>query len=63
MQTRIKTNYDDDNLYCVNSKELIPIGDKYIEIEEECYGEIITKTYSLEYAPTEEDEEDPYISE
>lgn len=59
---KLKINYNDDNLYCIYSKELIIIGEKYIEIEEEYQGSIINKIYKIDYAPIDEDEE-PYIGE
>lgn len=61
---KIKVNYENENLWCTYSKERIEIGEKYVEIKEDCLGEIIIKSYKTEYAPTEEDEEDydePYL--
>ena len=45
---KIKINNDNDNLWCLYLKERIEIGDKYIEVVEECLGETIIKTYSYE---------------
>lgn len=60
---KIKINDYDEALYCAYSKQRIQIGEKYIVIEEDYLGEEITKTYKMEYAPTEEEieDEDPWI--
>lgn len=63
MNTRIKINKDRDELFCIYSKERINIGERYVEIEEENYGEVIVKSYKPEYAPTEDDFEDLYVGE
>jgi hypothetical protein len=63
MSTKIKQNHDDDELYCVYSKQRIHIGEKYVEITEDEFGDIIIKTYLLEYAPTEDEDDDIYIGE
>jgi len=60
---KIKQNHDNIELYCIESKELIEIGEKYVEVEEEYQGEIIIKTYKMQYCPTDEEDEDPYIGE
>ncbi len=57
---KIKTNLDNDDLWCVYSKEKIEIGEKYAEIEEDYLGDIIIKQYKLDYIPTE-DNEDLYL--
>jgi len=58
---RVKTNFDNDDLWCVYSKEKIEIGKKYVEVQEDCLSDIIVKTYKLEYAPSEDEDEEPYI--
>jgi len=60
---KIKTNLSNESLYCIYSKQRIEVGEKYIEIEEPYFDGIITKTYKLDYAPSEEEylEEDPWI--
>ena len=51
MEIKILINYDNDELYCVYSKERINIGETYILKVEQIYsGEIIELTYKLEYA-------------
>lgn len=54
---KILTNIDNDELYCVYSKERIEIGEKYAIVEEECMGEKITKPYKLENVPSENEDE------
>lgn len=46
---KIKINYNNDSLYCLYSKELILIGERYIEIVENYLDEEIIKTYKYEY--------------
>lgn len=46
---KIKINYNDDALYCLYTKELIPIGERYVEVVEEYLGEDIPKTYCYEH--------------
>lgn len=46
---KVKLNYNNDKLYCIYSKELIEIGEKYIEVVEDYLGEKIIKTYAYEY--------------
>lgn len=59
---RVLINYDNDNLYCVECKEVIEIGEKYIIIEEEIYGDqIIEKPYHPDCVPLQD--EDVYIGE
>jgi len=59
---RVKVNYNNDDLWCAYSKERIEIGEKYIEeLERDSQG-TFTKTYKLEYAPIENEDEDPFIS-
>lgn len=43
MKVRINSNNND--LWCLYSKELIEIGEKYIEVMEDCLGDLIPKTY------------------
>lgn len=60
---KVKINSDDDQLYCIYSKEKIEIGEKYIEIEEDYLGDIIPKTYKMEYAPIEDEDDELYLGE
>lgn len=60
---RVKINYNNDDLFCVYSKQRIEIGEKYIEIIERDSQGTFAKTYKLEYAPAENEDEDPYISD
>ncbi len=55
---KIKINHDNENLYCIYSKERIEIGEKYVEVEEEFSDDVIVKTYKLENAPSDEDSDD-----
>ena len=59
---KIFINHDNEDLWCCFSKERI---EKYAEIEEDYLGEIIYKTYKLEYAPSENEleDEEPWISD
>jgi len=59
---KVKINLDNDDLWCLYSKEKIEIGEKYAEIEEDCLSDIIIKTYKLECCPLE-DEDDIYLGE
>ena len=43
MKVRINSNNND--LWCLYYKELIEIGERYIEITENCLGDEIFKTY------------------
>lgn len=53
---KVQYNDNNDNLWCVNCKERIHLGDKYIVIEEEVYGdEIVEKEYHLECVPEMEE--------
>lgn len=58
---KILINYDQDDLWCIECKERINIGEKYVEIIEEYGGEKIPKTYHLDCAPSEEESEDEDI--
>lgn len=55
----MKSKFNDDNeeLYCDWCKELINLGEQYIETKEECYGEKIKKNYHVECLPEMEDDE------
>lgn len=59
---KIKVNYDNENLWCSYSKERINIGEKYVEKKEIVLDETIIKNYKLDNAPTEDDEDDVWIS-
>ena len=43
---KIKINHNNDDLWCLYTKEQILIGERYIEIVEEYLEEKIPKTYS-----------------
>ena len=45
----IKTNWKNDDLWCIYSKEKIQIGEKYVEAIETYGGEPIPKTYKIEH--------------
>ena len=42
-------NYNNENLYCIYSKEKIVVGEEYAVVLEEYLNESIKKTYKLEY--------------
>lgn len=54
MNSRIKYN-DDGGIYCIYCKEIINIGEKYIEIEETYCNEKIKKSFHLDCVPIEEE--------
>lgn len=62
---RIKINHNDEDLWCIYSKERIEVGEKYAILEEETYdGESIEKVYKLDCVPTDDEENlDIYIGE
>lgn len=43
---KIKINHNNDALYCLYNKELIEIGERYVEVIEDYLGEEIPKTYN-----------------
>jgi len=49
IQQKTKTNYTDENLWCVYSKVKIEIGEEYILIIEHYQCEKIEKAYKLEF--------------
>ena len=49
---KVKINEDNNNLYCVYSKEVIHIGEKYVVIVDEEGYEF---TYKLEHIPISEE--------
>jgi len=53
---KVLCNLDKDDLYCVECKTRINIGEKYIEAEEDYLGEKIIKEYHFECVPVQEDE-------
>lgn len=57
---KIKTNFDEKSLYCIYSKELIEIGEKYVEVINPEDADDI-KTYKLENAPSENEADEPYV--
>lgn len=59
MNIQIQINYDDNELYCSYSKELIEIGEKYGIVFEDYLNQLIVKPYKLENLP--EDEEEWYL--
>lgn len=42
---KVRINLNNNDLWCLYSKEIIEIGEKYIEVIEDCLGEKIPKTY------------------
>ena len=42
---KIRINSTNNDLWCIYTKELIEIGEKYIEVIENCLGDEIPKTY------------------
>ena len=53
---RVQYNDNDDNLWCVECKEKIHLGGKYIVVEEKMYdGEIVEKTYHPDHVPEMEE--------
>jgi len=46
---KIRVNNNDNNLWCIYSKERIDIGQRYVEVIESCLSEEITKTYKYIY--------------
>jgi len=55
---KLRTNEGNPDLWCLYSKERIEIGERYVIIQETYGGEVIEKTYKVEYAPTQEELED-----
>lgn len=53
---KVKYNDERDDLYCIECKERINLGEKYVEIIEDCLGEKISKTYHIEHIPIQEEE-------
>jgi len=45
---KIKINYNNDDLWCLDSKERIEIDEKYVEINEDYQGDVFVKTYKYE---------------
>ncbi len=52
MKIRIKRNYNNDDLWCVFSKERIQVDEKYIEVTEDVLDEEIIKTYAFDQLET-----------
>lgn len=53
---KVQYNDNNENLYCVNCKRRINIGEKYIVVDEEIYGnEIIKKEFHPECVPEMEE--------
>ena len=46
---KIRRNEDNNDLWCIYSKEPIEIGEEYIELTEICLGKKITKCYKKDY--------------
>lgn len=55
-------NYRED-LYCIECKEKIFIGQKYIIVDEYYMGEVIEKYYHVNHAPVVDETDEIYISE
>lgn len=58
MINKVKYNDNNDELWCIDCKKRINLGEKYVEIVESYSGEKIKKTYHLECVPIDEAEED-----
>lgn len=62
MNAKIKTNNHNDDLYCCDCKNYIRIGEKYVVVEEEIYGEEnVVKEYHTECSPSEDEEDEVFI--
>ncbi len=46
---KVRINSNNNNLWCIYSKEKIYIGDRYVEVNEDYLGEEIIKTYKYIY--------------
>lgn len=46
---KIRLNHNNNNLYCIYSKEKIEIDEKYVEVIDICLDEEIVKTYKYDY--------------
>ncbi len=46
---KIRINHNNNDLWCLYSKEQIEIDEKYIELIEDCLGDDIIKTYKYWY--------------
>jgi len=57
---RILTNWNNDELWCTYSKERIQIGEKFVMMNDEAYGEVIEKPYKMKYVPSENEDEIDY---
>lgn len=58
----LKLNTIKEELYCTECKNLIQLGEKYIETIEEVLEEEVQKEYHLDCAPVENSEEDePFL--
>jgi hypothetical protein len=55
-EIRIKFNDTYDDLWCVECKHRINLGEKYAEIYEEVLGQVEIKTYHIDCIPTEEED-------
>ncbi len=44
---KIRTNNDNNDLWCIYSKQPIYIGERYVEVIENCLDEDIPKTYNI----------------
>ena len=53
---KVKYNDDRDDLYCIECKERINLGEKYAEITETYLSEKIRKTYHISCVPIQEEE-------
>ncbi len=52
-----------ENLYCLECKNKIHIGEKYVIIYEIYFGETIEKYYHVDHAPIVDETDEVYISE
>ena len=54
---KVKFNESIECLYCIECKELIELGEKYIVLKEDCLGEKITKQYHMDCVPAQEEDD------
>lgn len=60
---QVKTNREDESLYCTWCKRLIAIGEKYGIFEEEYMDDTIKKYFHLDCLEENSEEDDVYISD
>lgn len=60
---KICYNNHREDLYCLECKEKIEIGQKYVIVYEEYFGEVIEKYYHLDHVAVVDETDEVYISE